>query len=92
MAYEYKASVVTKNSNTYNSVEEFVAEHGPLGLSSSSEFIQSATAELNGDKTGVIRTITFDSESAMNNWREATGNKPGSIATCDATLISRQAV
>jgi len=92
MAYEYKASVVTKNSNTYNSVEEFVAEHGPLGLSSSSEFVQSATAELNEDKTGVIRTMTFDSEAAMNNWREATGKKPGSITTCNATLISRKMV
>ena len=89
MAYQHKSNIATKNSNTYNSVDEFLAEHGPLGLRSSSEYIQSATAVLNDDKTGIIRTLTFDSEAAMESWHEVTKDFPGRQQNYTATLVTK---
>ena len=89
MAYQHKTNITTKNSNTYATVDDFIAEHGALGLKSSSEFLVSANAILNDAKNGIVRTTTFDSEAAYNNWREVTRSFPGRQVAYTATLISQ---
>ena len=89
MAYQHKTNIATKNSNIYSSVDQFLLEHGPLGLRSSAPQIESATAVLNDAGTGSIRTIIFNSEADMEAWHEITRDFPGRQQNVSATLISK---
>tara|TARA_Y100000114_G_scaffold137206_1_gene139325 strand:- start:101 stop:379 length:279 start_codon:yes stop_codon:yes gene_type:complete len=89
MPYQHKSNIADKAGKTYNTVDEFLAEHGPLGLRSSSEYLQSATAVLNDTKTGIIRTLTFDSEAAMESWHEVIKDFPGRQEKYTATLVEK---
>ena len=44
---------------------------------------------LNDDKTGIIRTLTFDSEAAMESWHEVTKDFPGRQQNYSATLVTK---
>jgi len=61
MAIRHIADLVTKNSNTYATADEFFAEHGPLGKDNAN--CTSVSFELLPAGTGVKRTVIFDNEA-----------------------------
>mgnify|MGYP000196705333 CR=1 FL=1 len=70
MAFIRTVDVVTTNGNTYETAQEFHAEHGPLGTENTNYIIDSSVT-LNEDKTGVRIVLTYVDEATWQSHRDA---------------------
>tara|TARA_B100000963_G_scaffold45112_3_gene33661 strand:- start:57913 stop:58194 length:282 start_codon:yes stop_codon:yes gene_type:complete len=62
MVLQVESTYKTKNSNTYSTVAEFVAEHGPLGRDNLDHILEQGTAVLVGDDSMKV-TVKYNTEA-----------------------------
>ena len=65
MVLQVESTYKTKNSNTYSTVDEFVAEHGPLGRDNLNYIIEQGTAVLVGNDSMKV-TVKYNTEAEYN--------------------------
>lgn len=67
--FTLNAKLTTTTDSTYETVEEWIAEHGPCGVENF-EFINSGEMTLNDDQS-VLITLEYDSEDTYLSHKEA---------------------
>jgi len=80
MAYTYTSTLSSKNGNSYTTVEEWIAEHGPCGTNYPTVTTSSLT--LSEDGLSVTRVLSYETEAVKDEHFSA---KAGENITWDAT-------
>lgn len=62
MAYTYTSTLTSKNSNTYSTVNEWIAEHGPCGTNY--DTVTTGSLTLSEDGASVTRVVVYENEAA----------------------------
>jgi len=62
MAYTFTSKLTSKNSNTYTTVNEWIAEHGPCGTNY--DTVTTGSLTLADDGASVTRVIVYENEAA----------------------------
>jgi hypothetical protein len=86
MAFIRTADLVTNNSNTYATIEEWIAEHGRCGLYND-QYIQNGTMSVNEAGNGVRIVLEYIDEAAMTAHREAFADEIAA-AQFTSTIVS----
>lgn len=89
MAIRHIADLVTKNSNTYATADEFFAEHGPCG--SQSVNVDSVSFEVLAGGNGVRRTAIFTDTAQMDAFFPLIDNSDAA-KTWTATKVSQETI
>ena len=62
MAYTFTSTLTSKNSNTYSTVNEWIAEHGPCGTNY--DTVTTGSLSLSEDGASVTRVVVYEDEAA----------------------------
>ena len=62
MAFQVEKTYKTKNSNTYSTVAEFIAEHGPCGRDNLNHVMEQGSAVL-ADNQSMKVTVKYNTEA-----------------------------
>ena len=81
MAFQVEKTYKTKNSNTYSTVAEFIAEHGPCGRDNLDHVMEQGSAVL-ADNQSMKVTVKYNAESEYNLHKVI---NTGSGANCEVT-------
>ena len=61
MAYTFTSTLTSKNGNTYSTVNEWIAEHGPCGTNHDS--VTTGSLTLSEDGASVTRVVVYEAEA-----------------------------
>lgn len=62
MAYTFTSELTSKNSNTYSTVNEWIAEHGPCGTNY--DTVTTGSLTLSEDGSTITRVMVYEDENA----------------------------
>jgi hypothetical protein len=82
MAFIRTIDVVTTNGNTYDTSEEFTAEHGPMGTENTN-YITDSSITLNEAKDGVRIVLHYVDEATWQSHKDAAADD---VAAKDITI------
>jgi hypothetical protein len=82
MAFIRTIDVVTTNGNTYDTSEEFTAEHGPMGTENTN-YITDSSITLNEAKDGVRIVLHYVDEATWQSPKDAAADD---VAAKDITI------
>jgi len=88
MAFVKTADLVTKNTNTYATTDEFKAEHGLLGTENTN-YITDSSITLNEAGTGVRIVLTYVDEATADSHRAAFADEIAA-KDYDVTIVSEE--
>ena len=83
MVLQVETTYKTKNSNTYSTVDEFVAEHGPCGVSNLEHILEAGTAVLVGNDSMKV-TVKYNN---ANEYAAHAAVDSGSGANCESASV-----
>jgi len=83
MVLQVETTYKTKNSNTYSTVAEFVAEHGPCGVSNLDHVMEAGTAALVGNDSMKV-TVKYNTEAEYNTHA---AHDSGGGANCESASV-----
>lgn len=90
MAFVKTADLVTRNENTYTSVEEWKAEHGECGVSNTN-YITDGSMTLNEAGNGVRIVLKYVDEATADSHKDAFADEIAA-KNYDVTIVSAETV
>lgn len=83
MVLQVESTYKTKNSNTYSTVDEFIAEHGPCGRDNLAHVLEQGTAVLVGNDSMKV-TVKYNTEAEYDTHAAVDS---GSGANCESASV-----